>query len=374
MASTAAWVALATQVVGPTPLSPAARARHHQSFLRVVQQLVPANAQVSRIETGAQRGATLFASAAQEDPPVSIVAGSFVLAIPGRGRRLGTAEEVAHIVLLAEQDTCYVRGAALTFLNEQFRPRIPAEILPPQIAALATAVRGRNLQQALEVNRSPLRLVFQGKGAAVERARVLEEALFAHRTGLPPLVSERLSMACAHFGERSSEQLRFHRALVVDHRAALQEGTPREPSVWPTAAPSCRLRSSPFLHIVEDKETKSTNSPAYTPQHCMGWLEQRLEEGTSTLPVESFEVVSRRGRWVVLEPGRTSGLKVGLRLVSEGGARLHVIRLNRESGSFDRVTAYVRSEDPQQALKVGDRVQLDPRPFRDPVDASESEE
>lgn len=75
-------------------------------------------------------------------------------------------------------------------------------------------------------------------------------------------------------------------------------------------------------------------------------------------------ILRRDRRWVWIDPGRGRGLQVGDRLVSQGQAYLHVIRIDRSPDSLESVIGFIRSEDAQKPLQVGDQIQLDLRDFR----------
>ena len=324
----------------------------------------------------ARRGA---ASDSAQAP--SLVVGSYLLI--GEGG-VGPGRIQATIVLVAEAPGCYLRAARIV-------PSSPAwsrsESLP---AAALQDIKWPQVRAA--ASRSPVRLVLSGSGQAVLRAGLLHEAAAAVRAdaGESPIQSGMLLEACSTAVPPAAADLgyRAHRDLLLiygkgtpatDSRDPAQQ-LARDPLGLPPSAPHCELRFAPFgQRWVPTAASATATSPPpqalpvaataipWRASACLDELQQRVDTLTESGDRAEFRILSRQGRWVVLEASRTSGVLVGTRLIGPGDAGLHVVRLGpSRAGSYenrDYVTAFVRTESAARPLAAGDVVAFDLRPL-----------
>ena len=267
----------------------------------------------------------------------------------------------ALVIIRAELDTCYLRDARIDWNPKP--PQWENDIPSPFRANKPLA----HLKVPFVVTESPVRLSFRGSevlhssgrslsAAMVDRARVLGEAYAAARSNQLafPLRSELLAKACQFFskGGRQEKKLRIHRDLVstfypLKNKLAVSEIA--------GGNPVCTLRSAPFSHRVDGvfepslpalNPSEGADLPSgakgnsqtstflpFSPTHCLSALlleRERVQNKKGMVQVlenTEFEVISRNGRHVALNAGRTAGLTVGSRLIGPSGERLHVIRL-----------------------------------------------
>lgn len=268
-------------------------------------------------------------------------------------------------VLVAEAESCFLRSAQLSL-----------EGTPP--AALAPLVRpvavDRLLpERRLEPQQSSVRLEVPGVGSQRALLRLLHEVAAAQESETLgfPVRSAVLASSCR-------AAARVHRSVVLRYPMAASSGSsgqgPSNFVALPEQAPPCEFVLSPFGQKLVPANTPPSPLPSPPPLRpwralsCLDELANHPLAVIESVDKDRFSIIERRGRWVILNASRTSGLVIGSRLVGPGQATLHVIRLGAHSearhNNRDRATAYVRFESGSRPLAPGDEVTLDPTVVR----------
>lgn len=126
------------------------------------------------------------------------------------------------------------------------------------------------------------------------------------------------------------------------------------------------VNSGVFGHKNREPSEKKEKQE-YDPHKIAQNIAQKINPLLHDLSQTQFKVIKRIGAWVYLNRGRAYGLNIGMRLVSENGAQLHIIRYEPNiDGEPDAAIAFIRYENKKTPLVVGDNLKIDQKIYPSP--------
>ncbi|MES2613978.1 MAG: hypothetical protein V4591_01030 [Bdellovibrionota bacterium] len=124
---------------------------------------------------------------------------------------------------------------------------------------------------------------------------------------------------------------------------------------------SMQMASGVFGQKSKDINEKKTQEK-FDPQKISKNFVEKIFPTLDDVSQEEFKITKRVGSWVYLNKGRAYGLSIGMRLVGAHSSKLHIIRyVPNPEGELDGSIAFIRHEDKEAPLVVGDILKLDNR-------------
>lgn len=200
-----------------------------------------------------------------------------------------------------------------------------------------------------------------------ERGRTIFDAVFSETAASEgiPVNSSISRQACkwiskdVEFGKYVEEYpARAHRVVVTQ---ILEEKKKQNKTDWPAVTMRTQSNSGIFgeknIDLANQKEPKP-----FAPSPYIKELVLKITESLHLMTEEKFKVIKREGKWAYLNRGRAYGLKIGMHLISDKGATLHIIQFSNLKDEHDVAVALVRSEAKGE-VKEGDLLSLDPTTY-----------
>ncbi len=155
---------------------------------------------------------------------------------------------------------------------------------------------------------------------------------------------------------------RAHRDIIINISASLLQ----EKETWPKVTYKAQLNSGVFAEKHEDLIAEK-NENYFNPPQISQQIIEKVLPNLQDLKLDEFKIIRRYRGWVYLNRGRAYGLKIGMRLVGPNHSTFHIIRyLPEVNGEIDSCIAFIRYEDKEKPIVVGDILKMDPTLFPKP--------
>ncbi len=140
----------------------------------------------------------------------------------------------------------------------------------------------------------------------------------------------------------------------------------QEKENWPKVTYKAQVNSGVFAEKHEALFAEKSET-YFNPQKISELIIEKVLPNLQDLKIDEFKIIRRYRGWVYLNRGRAYGLKIGMRLIGPNHSTFHIIRYSPEvNGEIDSCIAFIRYEDKEKPIVVGDILKMDPTLFPKP--------
>ncbi|KAB8032238.1 hypothetical protein [Fluviispira multicolorata] len=326
-----------------------ARAKAYQEQL--LQQLgIAKNQQQTSIVKGAYRGTRIFLWNKSYNAYLATYF-SFPNGKKQNDEYLETASLIRH-------SDCVQMGSVWKIINKSFIP-ISMENSTEDLLKISNRTF---------IDKSPLRVdTFFNFRSEYRLQNILEtfvgEKLAANGiqnlTNLSRIVCKEIDVKELKSDKQLEYPARAHRDIIINFSANLLQ----EKETWPKVNYKAQLNSGVFAEKHEDLFSDKIEN-YINPQKIADDILTKVVPLLHDIRAEEFKIIRRYRGWVYLNRGRAFGLQVGMRLVGPNHSTFHIIRyLPEVNGEIDSCIAFIRYEDKEKPVLVGDILKIDPTLF-----------